>query len=157
MKFDYDVYYRQDCIVPLLLAVFSIAMIIGMVISLFNQHMNSGFLDAIKNSQPKVFFVLICSFLLVVNCIHLSRGGAYLLWEKETDSVQITGVVEKICYVDSVTGSKYGVSQNRGLGVSIYIEGQKYHVVSCEGVVVGDSVTVTFLPQSRFVLYLSKE
>lgn len=156
MTFDYDVYYRQDCLVPLFLVAFCSVLMTSVVISLINKGAGMKFLTLIKMNMPRVVFVMIFVFLLVVNSIHLFRGGIYLLFEKQEAAVQISGTVQEICEIDAFTGSKYDVQQNFGRGECLIIDGQKYYVMACENITVGDVLVITVLPKSHFVLEIQK-
>lgn len=103
-----------------------------------------------------ILFLLNCSFLLGINVVSLSRGGIYLLFEKETDQIQIVGSVEEITTIDTLTGARYKVEgeYRNSPGDVIVVDKEKYYIVSCGETKVGDSVRLTVLPKSHYVLEL---
>jgi hypothetical protein len=94
-------------------------------------------------------------FLMMVQIIPLSRGGIYLLFEKENDAIEITGEIENTFEIPSVGGMKYNVKQNHGSGEGIVIEGTKYYLMTYGDFREGDIVTIKVLPKSKLVLELS--
>lgn len=64
------------------------------------------------------FFIdtLYSLFLLIINLIPLFRGGIYLLYENETDQIQVSGKIEDTIEINSLTGAKYHTENNNGNG-----------------------------------------
>ena len=153
MTFDYNMYYRQNCIVPLCLLVFSILLLVLDVIGILKNKQAS----TPKSIVVEVVFLFIFVFLIVVNLAPLIRGGIYLLSEKESDKTQISGVIEETGEIGFYTGQKYGVEQNLGSGETITIDGIKYYLVTYGDYREGDVVTLEVLPRSKFVLSIYKK
>ena len=154
MTYDYNVYYRQDCIVPLLLVIFVGVIMTKNVVSLLKKCTNMNTWMVIKQNTPQTIFIVVFAFLIVVNSIHLLRGGIYLLFEKPSQAVQIVGTVEDTIEIDALTASKYDVDQNHGRGEALVIDGEKYYLTTYGDLKVGDNVVLTVLPRSRFVLQI---
>lgn len=156
MSFDYNVYYRQDCIVPLCLALFTGAVLLHCLLRLVRK---LRITDREKKIRECRFFFIalpIFAFLLSINFIHLFRGGIFLLTEKEADAVTITGMIEETAEIDPYTGSKYDTEQNSGNGEALVINGTKYYVVTYGDLETGDKVSVTVLPRSKIILEIHR-
>ena len=152
MSFDYNVYYRQDCIVPLCLALFAGAVLLHCLIRLVRKLRITDREKRIRECRGFFIALPFFAFLLSVNCIHLFRGGIFLLTEKEEDAVSITGVIEETFEIDFCTGSKYDTEQNSGSGEALVINGTKYYVMTYGDLKTGDTVSATVLPRSKMIL-----
>ena len=154
MKYDYSVYYRQNCVVPLILALFSLAFLSYVLIVFWR----SGKKESTDYAKVFLFLCIGC-FLLGINVVSLSRGGIFLLFEKETDQIQIEGIVEETIEIDSLTGAEYrddNPFRNHGHGEALVIKGEKYYLTSYGDTKVGDYVRLSILPKSHFVLELNR-
>ncbi|MCH5316660.1 MAG: hypothetical protein J1E05_01670 [Eubacterium sp.] len=148
MIYDYNVYLRQNCIVPLCLALFTLIWFIGFLVS---------FLKEKNKKQLKfILFFLIPAFLITINLFPLLRGGIYLLFEKETDQIQVSGKIEDTMEIDSYTGQKYDTENNHGYGEIIVVNGEKYYLTTYGDFGVGDDVILDVLPRSGFVLKMER-
>lgn len=145
MTFDYSVYFRQNCVVPLGLAGFCLIVCIIAFVSFFKDR--GKHLDA-----NGVVIIAIVLFLLSINLVPLFRGGIHLLYEKETDQIQVTGTIEKTMGIDFFTGAKYDTENNNGNGEIIVVNGKKYYLMTYGDFGVGDDVVLDVLPRSGFVL-----
>ena len=157
MKYEYNLYYRQNCVVPILLILFVgflMFKVAGPVIKKFSFVRFSSF---IKKDIQRCLFLLICLFLISVNSINLFRGGIFLLIEKEEDAVEISGVIEKTIEIDALTGSKYETENNHGRGEALIIDGRKYYLTTYGDLKIGDEVTAKVLPKSGFVLEIRRK
>ena len=130
MIFSYDKYYRQDCIVPLILILFCLIFMVKVIITMITKGTFDGLASFIKTNAFRMLALTIFVFLITINSIHLSRGGIYLLFEDEQQSIQINGVIEQTYRIDSLTGSKYDVEQNHGRGEVIVVNGKKYYLMT---------------------------
>lgn len=154
MSFEYSVYLGQDCHVPLAAALFSLFFLILVVV---------GFLKNRTSDRIEIgkFVSMLCigSFLFGINAVHLSRGGIWLLFERESSQIQINGIVEETIEIDSITGAKYRAEDpcnNNGNGEALVVNGEKYYLISYGDTKVGDYVRLSVLPKSHFVLELRK-
>ena len=149
MTYDYNVYFRQNCIVPLFFAVFSLIVFIGMLVSFLKAR-------AVPNSKANniltIFFTFLQLYCFIIFSIPLFRGGIYLLFEKETDQIQVSGIIEGTAEIDSLTGAKYDTENNAGNGEIVIVNGKKYYLMSYGDFGVGDHVILHVLPRSGFVL-----
>lgn len=148
MTYEYNVYFRQNCIVPLCLVVFSLILCIISLVSFFKgmkTHPN-------KIDIACIAFISISLFLTIINLFPLFRGGIFLLYEKETDQIQISGKIEETIEIDFLTGAKYRTENNNGNGQIIVVNGKKYYLTTYGDFGVGDYVILHVLPRSSFVL-----
>ena len=148
MYFDYSVYYRQDCLIPLLLMLFLFLWFGAGIISFIKGRRTTG----VTNYTKLIVLLAIFFGLFSINAIHISRGGYYLLFEKETDQIQIDGIIENMLETDFYTGAKYDVENNKGSGEAIIVNGEKYYLMTYGNFKSGDHVLLSVLPQSHFVL-----
>ena len=156
MRFDYNVYYRQNCIMPILfiLLVGFLAFKVG--VPMMKNFTHVSFSAFMKKSAKQCIFLFVCLFLVFINGINLFRGGFFLLIEKEDDAVEISGVIEKTIEIDALTGSKYGTENNYGRGEGLLINGEKYYLTTYGNLKPGDKIIAKVLPKSRFVLEIEK-
>ena len=153
MEFDYSTYYRADCIVPLSLFLFCGALFVYSFVSILKG-------EPITNLPDRfgiVLLPLVACFLMIINAAHLSRGGLHLLFERESDQVQIEGIIEETIEIGSLGGSKYGAKyNNHGRGEAIIVNGEEYFLISYGELKVDDPIRLSVLPKSHFVLSLYK-
>ncbi len=93
--------------------------------------------------------------------IHLSillHGGLYLLSEQETDAVPLTGLVEEIEGVDRdhIPNRRLEYDYEEWSGWILTIDGTECVTMRKGDIAVGDRVTVKYLPQSGYVLYIEE-
>lgn len=151
MTFDYEIYYRQNCILPVIFLLGAIC-VAGSLLphQIENKDANSDY-----PGVARYFSLCVLLFLIVVNLIPLARGGVFLLIEKESDAEQIIGTIEDTIEIGSIGGAKYRVNQNHGYGEAIVVDGKKYYLVNYGDFQIGDDVELEVLPRSRFVLQIN--
>lgn len=152
MSYEYSVYYRQNCIVPLILSAFCCVVICVICYSSIKGTDKNTVVGHIGTCL--YFCIPVC--LLVINLIVLSRGGIWLLYEKETDNIRINGTIEKIENIDAVTGAKYQTTDNNGNGKIIFINSQKYYLMTTGNLKAGSNVVAKVLPRSHFILSIEE-
>ena len=152
MTFDYSVYYRQNCIVPLLLSIFSFALFAITLFGVLKQKNTRS----LKKNLLSISLLCVFAFLVTINLIPLFRGGIFLLVEKEKDQIQIFGTIEETIELDFLTGSKYDVENNQGNGEAIVVDGEIYYLVSYGDFDIGSDVKLSVLPRSGFVLKIEQ-
>ena len=146
MSFDYGVYFRQNCIVPLLLLLFFAVLLIRVGYRLVLRLSKNFCLGALKENSLTLVLLAVLILFITISAVPLLRGGIYLLFEKESD-------VE----IDGITGGKYGTENNNGRGEALIVNGAKYYLTTYGDLKVGDSVVMSVLPRSRFVLNIQKK
>ena len=156
MTYEYNIYYRQNCIIPIILILFIGLLMVKIGWNLFKKFSTINFYQCVKENIPQCIFLIGCLFLIAINSIHLFRGGIYLLTEKESDVININGTIEETIEIDFLTGSKYNVENNHGRGEAIVINGTRYYLTTYGDLKVGDNVSITVLPKSKFILEIQK-
>ena len=156
IRFDYDIYFRQNCIVPVCGIIFSILGIVLLLISLIRGYHD---LDArnFKNEVIKGTFVFCIIVHLTIGCIlPLAHGGIYMLFEKEKEAKHVSGKIEDMIDLPLYGGGKYYDENNqfKGHGKCIVIDGTKYYLMYGD-LNVGDDITIRVLPKSKLVLELT--
>lgn len=157
MIYDYSVYLRQNCIVPLILSLFCAFCMAKAGRYMWKKLSTTPFRQCIKEIAISGIAIVLLIFLTAVNLINLSRGGMYLLFEKETDIIEVSGVIEDTIEIDAWTGCKYGTENNHGRGEALIVNGEKYYLTTYGDLKVGDKVILKVLPRSKFVLEIQKE
>ena len=152
MGFDYDVYFRQDCIVPLLFLLFNLAMGMTLIANGVRTIVKFGLSTFLDNCLQYIIGLIILAILISYLLVPLTRGGYYLLFEKEQDAITLEGVVQETFDNDSFGASRYGFEQNEGHGGGIIINGTRYYVMTYGTIQPGDYVRLKILPKSKFVL-----
>lgn len=148
MQFDYQVYFRQNCVVPTILLVFSLFIMVCVIYTLMSKCNHENFKSLLLKS---LYLLLIGFFLISINVFRLARGGVYLFVEKENDAVELEGVIDDTFEL-SWFGYKYGVEQNNGKGEGIIINETKYYLVTYGNIKKGDNVLIRVLPKSKIIL-----
>ncbi len=152
MRFEYSVYFRQNCIVPLCLLVFCFIFFIPSIIRFVIDLIHKTADHSIGNRIKHVAFLLILSFLVTVNLIPLVRGGIFLLSERETDAIEVEGIIEELDELSFLGGFKYPYEQNHGNGETIVIDGTRYYIMTYDKFQCGDCVIIKVLPKSKLIL-----
>lgn len=150
MIYDYNTYYRQNCIVPLLLLLFATSLFAFFLVQFLKYRLS----HSAGVPLGTIVGIVISLFLIIVNIIPLARGGIYLVTEKETDAIQLSGKIEQTIEIGFVGGAKYGVDNNHGYGEGIVVNGEMYYVTTYYDYEIGDDIVFWALPKSRFVLLI---
>ena len=152
MSFDYGVYFRQNFGVPALLTLFALALLIFSLILSFSRMKKSK--NRLTSSDIFWLILLLLAFvhLMIPQIIKLSRGGFFLLFEREEDAVVIEGIIEERQELSWFTGYQYGCEQNEGNGEAIIVDGKQYYLMTYGNLQDGDFVSAKVLPNSRLIL-----
>ena len=86
----------------------------------------------------------------------LANGGIFLFSEKADDAIIANGIIES---VEMMTRYQFGELKsehktNEFNGVCIIINGNEYKAIAIGNLDVGDHVSVTYLPKSRYVMQI---
>ena len=154
MQFNYETYRVDNCLIPLFFLIFTIVIFIVFIIG-YVRYFGSGVSHRSFLEIAKMFLgLVVILFLMMYEIIPLSRGGIYLLSEKENDAIEITGEIESTFELHFIGHMKYDVKQNQGMGEGIVIDGTKYYLMTYGDYKEGDRVTIKVLPKSKLVLEL---
>lgn len=153
MIFDYDVYLRNICSVPIFDIGWSLfAFLVGIVV----------FVCLIILKKKKEICIALVALLLSIiflpfnnrnDIINLQNGGIYLIEEKEDDAISKTGIIENIVEPSERFPQFKGYYEGKyKYGADITISGEVYLAIDSGNFELGDRVTITYLPKSRVIL-----
>ena len=145
--FDYSEYYLKNFSLSILILSFVLFVLILSAIGWYRERKKP--MKWHKVLRIVLFYAVILVFFTDAGA-HLFRGGFWLPFEKETDAVEVTGVIEKTS--DPFIHRGDYPYRNNECGGYVYIHGVRYHVMTYADLQVGDEVTLLVLPKSRFVL-----
>lgn len=156
MQFEYTQYVNGCLIFPIVVSLFVLPVLVFAVF-----HLTTGIIRREISSRDIVNYllaVLVCGFFLCMNVGRLLHGGIHLIYERETDAVELQGNILEITklgrYSFPELESEFG--HNDKNGVQISIDGVKCTAVTSGDFIVGDNVTATVLPQSGYILSIAK-
>lgn len=148
MTFEYNAYLRSNTIIPIciLLAIVILTTweIIGTSVKL-----NQKKADKYKGLRSFIMCMGICLCFMPMNVQTLFNGGIHLVYERESDAVTQTFVIEKI-YEPSEEYPNF--KHDHKYGADITMDGEIYFAVEAGDFKPGDTVTVTYLPKSKVIL-----
>ena len=149
MYFEYAQYVRGCLVTPIFASLFALSVLIPSI-----SHFVSIIIQEKSFSRDMIKFllvVLVCGFFLSMNVGRLLHGGIYLIYESESDAVELQGEILEIKelgrYSFPKLNTEYGHSVTAN-GVQLVIDGIECTAVTRGTLEVGDKVTVTFLPKS---------
>jgi len=100
---------------------------------------------------------ILFSLLLIISNINiLKNGGFYLSIEKEWEAERVEGVIENTEKASLVNKGYPDSEGHYSLGEFMIIKGQRFYLMTSGNLKVGDSVIVTYLPKSKYVLEIEK-
>lgn len=154
MVFEYDIYYNQTFITPIISIVLLILWISFPIYNFIKTDKKTDFPSAIVTL---LLFVFIGIFFMTMNIMSLINGGAYLCKEDSNDAIVESGIIENICEPsDDVSLFKVRYNGHYRFGADVMIDGEEYFAVTCEGLEIGDYVEFEYLPNSKFILCIDK-
>lgn len=155
MQFEYDQYVRACLVVPLSISLFMLSMLF-----LSGAYLITAILRRKVSSRHLVDFllaVLVCGFFLFMNVGRLLHGGIHLIYERESDAVELQGKIVEIKelgrYSFPEIKTEYGYGETNG--VRFIIDGVECTAVTKGNLAVGDDVTVIYLPRSGYILSIT--
>lgn len=152
MRFDYKTYFWTNLVIPLLFLALSCFAGIGFVLSSTRKIVEQGFNSYMSDWISNITSVFILFVLITVSVIPLARGGIYLLFEKEKDSVIVEGVVSETFDTNEIFVTKYTLEGKIVFGGGIVVDSKKYYCVSYGNIKTGDHVRIKALPKSTLIL-----
>lgn len=156
MYFEYSQYVRSCLILPLFVTVFFLIILFSCISQFFGMrfHNNIHSIDIAK----LLLTVLVCTFFLCMNIGRILHGGIHLIYERDSDAIEIQGEISNIeelgrfSFPELKTDYGYGETN----GVQFTINGIKCSAALQGNLNVGDNVTVIYLPQSGYILSIVK-
>lgn len=152
MHFEYTQYVRGCLIIPISVSLFALSMCVSAV-----SHLITVTIQQKSTSRDIVNFLLtmlVCSFFLCINAGRLLYGGIHLIYERESNAVEVQGEILEIRELGRCSFPKLKTEyrHNETNGVQFLIDGIECAAVTRGTLEVGDNVTVTFLPKSGYIL-----
>lgn len=156
MFFDYSQYVRGCLVIPGLISLFTLSILIP---SLFHYVLLVIHRKIVSHGGMHLLLaILVCLFFLCMNIGRLIHGGICLVWERETDAVVVNGEIAQIEDLSIFSfpnmDSDYGYADKNG--VQFVIDGENYTAITNGELAVGDYVSISYLPDSRFILSVIK-
>ncbi len=102
-----------------------------------------------------LLFVFACILLLAVGCSSVWNGGWQLLTEKSSDAVPVQGKIQSIEVLESTKGVKFSTEWGTYFGCWFTIDEDRYFGMYEGDLAAGDTVDMTILPKSRYILSIS--
>lgn len=141
MKFDYHMYLKCDLYVPLGALLFCIALIVINIVGFFQN-------DSSKTRFQYIFFICFTLCFASIFVIQFIRGIP-LLKDHELETVEVSGIVEKI--EDITFSTRHTIGRDIRSSVYITVNGERYYSVSLPGIDVGDRVKLGVFTNSHFI------
>lgn len=155
MQFEYAQYVSGCLVLPISVSLFMLPILVFAVL-----HLTTGIIHREISSRDVAGFllaVLVCGFFLCMNVGRLLHGGIHLIYERESDAVEFQGNILEINelgrYSFPELESEYGHGDKNG--IQILIDGVECTAIARGELAVGDNVTISYLPRSRYVLSIT--
>ena len=147
MDFEYAVYVRAGLIVPLCMLLFSFGLVIIGVFS-FARAETHTLLDFLKKVGMLIVVFCIFSYVSIPSSL---KYTIHLVREKETDSLYTEGTVISITPISN--SPRYSTAEDNVVRASIVnIDGKNYYFMTAEGLFIGETIGIEYLPNSHIVL-----
>lgn len=152
MIFSYAFYLRIATIVPLLIGIFLVYFLSSFFVG-FVQEIIKRKITAKSILFGVITIILCCDWYFYLGSQFIS-SGVYLMFEQESDAVEIVGVIDEIYSMNDLEFPRLKSNYDKGTenGVCFVIDGVRCKAIRCGDFKVGDQVKVRYLPQSTFVL-----
>ena len=156
MQFDYEHYLRGCLLKPCAILICCCIILIPAAWKTIIK-MRQGLLEQ-KQIISFCLLSLVCATFIFRNVGILLNGGMHLVYERENAAITVSGKIEKITELDENCfpriKSDYEYSGANGVEFKI---GTAICIGAAPGELeVGDNVTVTFLPNSKYVLFIEE-
>lgn len=158
VRYDYSMYYEGCFVFPTIFLIIAIIILscasLQFVKSAISHQVNT------KTIATSLISILICGFLIVLNGSRIIHGGIYLTNEKERDAITCDGRITQINKLDIFEFPELETETDSSLdnitnGVQFIVDEMACVAITKGPFEVGDAVTVTYLPKSRYVLAIS--
>ena len=147
MKIDYNIYYKNNLMIPIVLL---LALIIFMIVDIRMLLKNI----ATKSRYYYIFSIFVSVIIILCVSIPLHRGIC-LITEKEQDALIIEGEITDIEWI--YNSPRYYLNGKACRAVWVCIGVQKYYIVDTNDISIGDEVQLTYRPRSRFIMEYNKD
>ena len=151
MSFEYRDYMEVFLLIPLLALLFVAPPAIGIIRGIY---CNIAECHTVKNTIEFMFAIVAVTLVLLPQFFFLYNGGLSLLSENEADALVAYGAVTQII---EPSEKYHGVKVSHKYGADIYINGEYFFAITCDGLNEGTKVKVTYLPTSHFILSIYED
>ena len=153
MQFEYVQYLKGCLLLPVAISIATLALFLPplfhFIVNIFARKM------MLRDYGRFLFAILLCSIFLFINIGRLSHGGIKLINENESDAVEVSGKIIEINRLGRWAFPELNAEYNPRVpnGVQIVLDnGIVCTAITYGPFAIGDSVTMIYLPQSRYVL-----
>lgn len=157
MHFEYTDYVMGCMVLPICVILFAVTFFIFVLLHGLTAIKHNGF--SYRKLVHIVLALLVCCFFFILNIGRLFHGGFYLVAEREHDAVKMQGTISDINDLNrfSFPELKNVYKDGQTNGAQLIINGITCIAISSGDLEVGDFVTVTYLPRSKYILSIEKE
>lgn len=155
MTFSYFDYFVGNLVLPILCLAFIAVPVFRLV------RRTAG--EIVRGEKPQVLrdyrVIILLLVLLAVAVIMISillQGGIHLIYERPVSAVTVEGTIGELDRLNSFQNTRYIFRDESSSGYRFTVDD-----VTCTGIAkgtlnVGDEVTMTYLPRSRFILSIAR-
>lgn len=154
MTFAYQDYLFNNLLIPVLAVVFICIPLFQMVGRVIRQLVH-GERPEFGDAKSKLLLILMVVILVIIIST-LFRGSIHLIYERPGDAVTIEGTIENIDKLSSFEGVRYTSNGETTFGYQYTVDGTVCTGMALGSLEVGDEVTVTYLPNSGYVLEIQQ-
>lgn len=153
MQFEYTQYLKGCLLLPAAISIATLALFLPplfrFIVNILTRKM------MLRDYGRFLFTIALCSFFLCMNIGRLSHGGLKLINENESDAVEVSGRIIEIIELGRCSFPELNSEHNPRVsnGVQIVLDsGIVCTAITYGPFVIGDNVTIIYMPQSRYVL-----
>ena len=155
MSFEYSRYVRTCLVVPAIAIIPSIYMLIACIyyiirVLLKNKLTMEIFSKCILGMFTGGFFLWLDGRQLFFH------GGIHLLYEKETDVMEIHGNITEMVELDKFYFPVLKSSDGNSNGIEFTVNNVQCKAIEKGSLEIGDYVIVKYLPKSGYILYIAE-
>lgn len=151
MSFSYFSYLLNNLMLPvfaLAFVAFPVCKMLGRIIGSLVRGERVEFGDF---SAVMMFILLIVLFAILANIL-ISGGGLNLITERADDALTMEGTIETIESGTIWANPRYSANGEMSNGYTLTVDGVECFSMALGTLEVGDQVTVTYMPNSGYVL-----
>ena len=154
IRFQFSTYFQGCLILPAIFLLFACIILVSAIVH-YGKQVKAQNTNG-KNTVSFLVAILIFGFLIGLNGSRIAHGGMYLINEREQDAMTCVGEITQIRAMNRFEFPELSSEGNTTNGVELTVNGMKYTVILKGSFEVGDTVRITYLPRSRYVLSISR-
>lgn len=151
MSFTYFDYLINNLMMPVFAIAFILVPLFTLITSTLKYYAKNKTFDT-THLPVKILFCVALIALLVIMSGVLRLGGLHLITERPSHAVTITGTIEDVDILSSFEGPKYSTGSEASYGVRFTVNGVQCLSMAKGDFELGDTVSITYMPKSSFVL-----